>query len=253
MSSIYLYAELLFNIHQVTVLAILPSDCNATTRLWLDHDQRTLRLSHEHEEAIIDLPCPVVNNTHPKIPSAATRELSFRFVVSDAVRLPAQADEAADYNDPWPALKLTSETLVACRSCGTSLVKNVNVWKHLPSVGWADMMDFWHCHKPSAVDGDDVLAGGSKGYAAANSLGPTTGTGLVGVSHFLISDIDCTGTKVSQCVLLTLRASSDCHQRATRRRPASVNSVPWQRRRYNCPRGILNSAVNQCLGYPLHP
>lgn len=202
MSSIYLYAELLVNIRQVTVVAILPSNPNDQTRVWLCDDQRTLRLKHEDEEAIIELPCLVVNNANLKIPPATTTELSFRFVVSDPARLPTQAKEASFCNDPWPASILTSETRVACGSCGTLLVNNVNVWKHLPSPGWADMMDIWHCHKPNANNEDDKNAGSNKGYAAANALGPTAGIGLVDASQLLVSDIDSTGIEVLQSLLL---------------------------------------------------
>ncbi len=202
MSSIYIYAELLFNIRKVTVFATLPSNCNEKTRLWLCRDQRTLGLSHEDEEAIFQLPCLVTNNANLKIPPATTRELSFRLVVSDAATLPAQAKEAVDCNDPWPASKLSSETQVACGSCGALLVNNVKVWKHLPSAGWADMMDFWHCHKPSANNGDDEYAGNEKGYAAANALGPTAGIGLVDAGQLLVSDIDCTGLEVGQPLYL---------------------------------------------------
>lgn len=202
MSSINLYAELLLNIRQVTVFATLPSNCNGKSRLWLCHDQRTLKLRHEDEEAIIELPCPVVKDTKLKIPPATTRELSFRLVVSDAARLHAQAKGATDCNDPWPASKLKPETQVACASCGSILVNCLNGWKHLPSPGWADMMDLWHCHKPSTKNGDNQYAGGDKGYAAANALGPTVGIGLVDVSKFHVSDIDCTGLEVRQSLLL---------------------------------------------------
>lgn len=253
MSSIYLYAELLLNIRQVTVFAILPSNCSDKTHIWLCNDQRTLKLRHEDEEAAIELPCSVVNNANLKLHPASTRELSFRLVVNDAARLPAQTKQATDGNDPWPALRLTSETQVACGSCGTLLVNSVNVWRHLPTAGWADMMDFWHCHKPNANEGDDESAGSNKGYAAANTLGPTAGIGLVDVGHFLVSDVDCTGLEVGVSLLLLLRMGSTCQERAIRRRPASENSVPWQGRRYNCPRRIPNSRVTQCLTYPLHP
>ena len=199
MSSIYLYAELLFNISQVTVFALLPSNCNADTHCWVAHDQKNLRLRHEGKEAVITLPCSVDNNANLAIPPVPTRELSFRLIVSDADRLPTRSKQAVDHDDPWSALRLSCETQVACWSCRTLLANKVDVWKHLPSVGWADMMDFWHCHKPKAIDGDDESAGSSKGYAASNALGPTRGTGLVGVSHLLVSDIDCCGVKVGQC------------------------------------------------------
>ena len=198
MLSIYLYAELLFNIRQVTVLALLPSSCNASTRSWLARDQKTLRVRHEDEEATIELPCSVVINANLQVPSAPSRELSFRLVVSDLVKLPTHADQAAFSNDPWPANKLTCDTKVACGSCSNLLVLNIKVWKNLPSVGWADMMDFWHCHKPRTIHEDDESAGSSKGYAASNALRPAAGTGLVDISHLLISDYDCTGIEVVQ-------------------------------------------------------
>ena len=197
MSSVYLYAELLLNIRQVTVYVTLPSQCNTNTRVGLDNDQRTLRLRHEDEESVIELPCSVADNANLEIPSVAGKELSFRLVVSDTAILPAQSKQATDCNEPWPALSLSPETQVACGSCGTILATNISVWKHLPSVGWADLMEFWHCHKPSAMEDDD-RAGTNKGYAAANSLGPTTGTGLVGVTYLLVSSMDCTGVQVGQ-------------------------------------------------------
>ena len=154
---------------------------------------------------MLELPCSVVNHANLTIPPATRTELFFRLAVSDAAKLSLQADHATDCNDPWPALKLTSETQVACRSCATLLVNNVNVWKHLPSASWADMMDFWHCHKPSAKNEDDERAGSQKGYAAANALGPTAGIGLVDVSQLLVSDIDCIGIEVGQSI-----SFSDC-------------------------------------------
>ena len=164
--------------------------------MWLGHDQRTLSLRHEDEESTIELPCSAADRANLKLPSVAARELSFRLVVSDSAILSAPPRQATDCNDPWPASRLSSGTQVACGSCGTLLVNNANVWKHLPSAGWADMMDFWHCHKPSSSDGDDDHAASTKGYAAAHALGPTTGIGLVGVSHLLVSDMDCIGIKV---------------------------------------------------------
>lgn len=221
--------------------------------MWLCHNQRTLRLRHEDEEAIIELPCQVAKDVELKIPPATTRELSFRLVVSNTARLPAQAKEAIDCNDPWPASKLKAETQIACGSCGNILVNNVNVWKHLPSPGWADMMDFWHCHKPSAKNGDNVYDGSDKGYAAANALGPAAGVGLVDVSKLHFAAIDCTGLEVGHSLPFLLRTNLKVQERATRRWPASESSVLWQGRRYICPRKNPNSTVKLCSFYPLHP
>lgn len=38
-----------------------------------------------------------------------------------------------------------------CKSCESKLISSetITTWKALPSETWAEMMDFWHCHKPS--------------------------------------------------------------------------------------------------------
>lgn len=192
MTPIYYYAELLFNIRQVTVFAILPSVCNNTTKIELTADGRILCFRHENGKATIELPCPVVNSSNLTIPPIPTRELSFRL----AAKFATPIESASDNEEPWPASKLTSETQIACQPCGCRLVTAVTVWKDLPSGGWADMMDFWHCHKPTAENGHDASAGSMKGYAASNDLGPAAGVGLVDVGHFLIAENDCTGVQV---------------------------------------------------------
>lgn len=202
MTATYLYAELLLNIRQVSVFAILPSIANEKTRVELSSDQKILSLLHNDEEAKIELPCSVANDTNVKIPSNATEELSFRLGISTTAK-PFQ--NVKSYNEssvPWSACKLTHETQIACQSCGNLLATNVSVWKDLPSGGWADMMDFWHCHKPTTENGSDASAGTTKGYAASNDLGPTKGVGLVDVTHFLLAEIDCTGIKVRYVYLV---------------------------------------------------
>ena len=195
MPKTHLYAELLINIRQVTVFAILPSPSNEYTRIWLDAGHDILYLTHDGEESSITLPCPVViNNATLKLPLTPVTELSFR--VGAATQLPPKAEVYNANSIPWPASKLTSETHVACQSCGNPFITNATNWKDLPSGGWADMMDFWHCHKPTTENSNHDTAGSTKGYAAANVLGPTPGVGLVDTSHFLLAETDCIGIRV---------------------------------------------------------
>ncbi len=190
-----LYAELLINIRQVTIFAILPSSCNENTRIGLDASHNILHLTHDNEESSITLPCPVViNNATLNLPLTPVTELSFR--LGAALQLTSKAEVNNAYSIPWPASKLSSETNVACQSCGNQLITNVTDWKDLPSGGWADMMDFWHCHKPTTENGNYDTAGSTKGYAASNVLGPTPGVGLVDTSHFLLAETDCIGIRV---------------------------------------------------------
>ena len=202
MSKTYLYAEFLINIRQVTVFAILPSSCNEHTRTWLDTGPNILHLTHNEEESSITLPCPVVViNTTLNLPLTPVTEVSFR--LGAATLLLPKAEVYSANSLPWPASKLTSETRVACQSCGNRFIINATEWKDLPSGGWADMMDFWHCHKPTVENGNHDTAGSTKGYAAANVLGPTPGVGLVDTSHFLLAETDYIGIRVCRSETLS--------------------------------------------------
>ena len=201
MPKTYLYAEFLINIRQVTVFAILPSSCNKHTRIWLDAGHNILHLTHNEEESSITLPFPVAINAPLNLSLTPVTELSFR--LGAATQLLPRAEEYGANSIPWPASKLTSETRVACQSCGNRLFTNAIGWKDLPSGGWADMMDFWHCHKPTVENGNQDTTGSTKGYAAANVLGPTPGVGLVDTSHFLLAETDCIGIRVCRSETLS--------------------------------------------------
>ena len=195
MPKTYLYAEFLINIRQVTIFAILPSSCNESTRIGLDASHKILQLTHDEDESSITLPCPVVtSNSMLSLPLKPVTELSFR--LGAATQLSPKAEVYGTNSIPWPASKLTSETCLACQSCGNRLLTNAIDWRDLPSGGWADMMDFWHCHKPTSENGNHDTAGSNKGYAAANVLGPRRGIGLVDTSHFLLDQTDCIGIRV---------------------------------------------------------
>ena len=202
MPKAYLYAEFLINIRQVTIFAILPSSCNESTHIGLDASHNILHLTHDEDESSITLPCPVViNNPTLSLPLKPVIELSFRLPA--ATQLSPKAEVYSSNNIPWPASKLTPETRLACQSCSNRFLTNAIDWKDLPSGGWADMMDFWHCHKPTIENGSHDTAGSNKGYAAANVLGPRPGIGLVDTSHFLLAQTDCIGIRVCRSETLS--------------------------------------------------
>ena len=200
MASIYLYAELLLNIRQVTIFALLPSNCHQATHASTSADQKVLLIQHDGNEASIELPHQVAKNPTLKIPTIPTKELSFRLSVSTAAKFSAQGGDINEASVPWSASKLTSQTQIACQCCGNLFVKDIAVWKDLPSGGWADMMDFWHCHKPSTKNENNDSVGSTKGYAAANDMGPTAGIGLVDLTHFSLAEDDCKGLKVCEFI-----------------------------------------------------
>lgn len=155
------------------------------------------------------------------------REFSYRMQVDDDAELRQRSavDEPMDSFVPWSAGDMAPSTKLRCRHCERIIIdmptattaspSNENstvqpsgwVWKDLPSGNWAEMMDFWHCHKPDPHE-DDADAhkhltedenSKVKGYGASNQVLATPGTVLVDVATFLVSEIDCKGLKkVSQ-------------------------------------------------------
>lgn len=110
---------------------------------------------------------------------------------------------------------------VRCRGCRAALVAagSVREWKDLPAEGWAEMMEFWHCHKPgeehhhghghgvgqaegSGVTADreakaDEASLASRGYGAASTISAQKGVGFVDLTTFLFDEGDCVGVTVS--------------------------------------------------------
>lgn len=199
MPSILIYAELLLNIRHVTVFLILPSDPGPDTVASLSSDRRSIVITHQGEKQDLDLPCQVAAIAASDLPLTKLKELSFRLQVATDLDLSrSQRQSSDDKGAPWPALSMTPESRIACRSCKNTLVKeSIPVWKDLPSENWAEMMDFWHCHKPNTEDPHSVHTHElAKGYAASNQLAPSRGVGLVDISHMLLFENDCSGLQV---------------------------------------------------------
>lgn len=197
--SVTLYAEHLLNIRQVTVFATLDSESNLETRAELSSDRRLLSLTHDGDRATIWLPSGIAGSTALTLPAAGSKVLSFRLQVTEEVASLDRSHLSHNNDVPWPAASLTSETSVACRECKEMIVKahSITTWKDLPSENWAEMMDFWHCHKPD--DHESCMAdapGSMKGYAASNAPSPIPGTGLVDLSYLSICEQDCSSIQV---------------------------------------------------------
>lgn len=175
------------------------------------------------------------------------RELSFRMQIDPGDTggglIRPEDEVTSEEYVPWMAGDMGSYTRLGCRECGNVVLDCAPtpapgdtgsgwVWKDLPSGNWAEMMDFWHCHKPDAHDHDDddhtvsIEERNSqvKGYGAANQVVASSGTGLVDVATFLVAEGDCRELKVRSSSLLYLvslvlfLAIMYAHGRATRRR-----------------------------------
>jgi len=193
-----MYAELLINIRQISVIAALETPCNASTIVRLSSKRDTLSLQHENGVAILTLPGQVAANTILQKPATGSTELSWRLpLAGEPTRLDPDANES-----PWPAQDLGKDTEMLCRECDAVIIGKgaISTWKDLPSENWAEMMDFWHCHKPSEhghaghSHGEDATE--NKGYSANAKLTAQLSVGFVDLTTFLLTAKDCPTVKV---------------------------------------------------------
>ena len=192
MASISAYAEYLPNLRQVSIHVALPTPSIPQTTATFTNNGSTFSFTHEGQMITVDLPAPVFT-TPIKLPELGSRELSFRFPTP-----PPAAQNGSFEPEPWTALSLPSSVCLSCSKCDHVVINNVREWKDLPSGGWADMMELWHCHKPDVPHAKVENAGKAKGYAAGNALVPARGTGLVDAGAFHFLGEDCDGTEVSR-------------------------------------------------------
>jgi hypothetical protein len=206
MSSIRIYAELLNNIRAVTLVVSLQSESNHQTKASLSADGQSVSISHEGVSASIRLPTQMSGGGTATlaIPAAPSNNLTLRLQLQEkAPGLLKLEDESDENITPWSASDLGSTTLLKCKSCNINLAKPgaLRDWRDLPSENWAEMMDFWHCHKPH--DETSSLADQlGKGYSASNQLRAIPSIGFVAPLHVLLAEDDCDNVLVSQLVCL---------------------------------------------------
>lgn len=240
--SLTLHAEFLPNIRQITLYITHPADLQPTITLSESRRAVTVSLPAPLEDVLETIKLPVrvnaesrrvldleLNSRRQRVDGSqdedGRREMSFRMQI-DPSEIVLQGEEITGDYVPWMAGDMGSLTRLRCRGCGNvvldkarSKVGNANespstgwAWKDLPSGNWAEMMDFWHCHKPDSRederghdhgnDSDDenfvsIQERNSrvKGYGAANRVVATPGTVLVDVATFLVAEGDCKGLK----------------------------------------------------------
>lgn len=198
-----MYAELLSNIRQVSVIASLHTPSNQDTRATLSDDRQQLKLVHDGTTALLMLPAQVAAIPSLRQPALGSREISWRLALPSTPSTNNGCDFADSASAPWSASKLSESSQASCRKCGAVLLAagSIQSWKDLPSENWAEMMDFWHCHKPH-IPGKDTGNGHpddhleEKGYGARNRFMARKGVGFVDLTYFLLSEKDCSTIKV---------------------------------------------------------
>ena len=194
MSSPILYSELLLNIRHVNVFVVLPSYRTEKTTAKLSPDRNFFHLYHDSQTISIELPCEVSGDLDLVIPVVAEKSMLFRLQVSENIK---SACLFAQVESPFPAESLSPTTQIACRSCQSTITKGkIGTWRDVPRENWAEMMDFWHCHRPND---SHIYAGSiaSKGCAASNIILARQGLGLVDKCHLIVFSEDCSNIEVS--------------------------------------------------------
>lgn len=205
-----IYAELLANIRQISVIAALETPCDAATKVELSGNGQEFIMHHGGESTILTLPGRIVLTTQLQKPALGRKELSWRLPLDGPPTRP-DAEDAQSNEAPWSASKLREDSEFLCRDCGAVVIGRgvIKTWKDLPSENWAEMMDFWHCHKPDVpeherthehvsngthgseqLDAENSVAT-TKGYGANTKFAANSGTAFVDMTTFLLTPSDC--------------------------------------------------------------
>jgi hypothetical protein len=206
------YAELLSNIRQISVIAALDAPCDVATKVELSGDGKQFVLYHGGKTTTLSLPGSVASSVQLQKPALGSKELSWRLPLAGQPTRP-DAEDAHSNEAPWSARTLEENWGFLCRDCGAVIIREgaIKTWKDLPSENWAEMMDFWHCHKPDVPEHEKVHENGSngtsghihnestrkaitttKGYGANTKFTAIAGTAFVDITTFLLAASDCT-------------------------------------------------------------
>lgn len=241
-ASLYLHAELLPNIRQITLyisLAQNPALKEIRPKIQLSESCKaitvTLPAPFDHVSETIKLPARVSDATRRTLnanttqtassrpgSTASSQDYSLRMQIDPHEQAFTPREELTDDHVPWTAADMSSSTRIRCYACGTAFLNESRlheledhkdpessqgwVWKDLPSGNWAEMMDFWHCHKPDTHQDDakdeataalriEEANAQVKGYGASSRVEAISSNVLIDVATFLLAESDCVGLK----------------------------------------------------------
>ncbi|KAI1324029.1 ubiquitin-conjugating enzyme E2C-binding protein [Xylariaceae sp. FL0255] len=267
---ILIYAELLSNIRQVSVACSLPnhSSLSSATKAIIASKGTTLTIIHNGATQTIELPARVIsgelpisknNNINNNSNDAETSTINLSWRLPLAAASPnglrnhntgpkATPTATSDELIPWSARDLQPGSVVRCRTCESTIIARdkLQVWKDLPSENWAEMMEFWHCHKPDThPHGHDDKADGNqskdnngghdghddeehlttRGYGASSRISAQPGVGFVDLTSFLVALSDLTNTQYSAPTATASEEQSNGSQPATVKTTSMSNSL----------------------------
>lgn len=215
--SIVLYAEILLNIRTATLFGSLRTGKPHNTQAKLSSDATCITVAYEGDAASLRLPMKIKGGGSAVVEIPAeppSKDISVRLEVEEregsSFFMGAHSDERKANVVPWDAVSLNEMKApkMLCRRCQNLLLPSgkVTEWRDLPNENWAEMMDFWHCHKPDEHHlhdhtHDETVS--KKGYSAANRLKAVHGIGFVDLMSFLVFAQDCEGVQVGLLFLLS--------------------------------------------------
>ena len=192
-----IYAELLLNLRQTTICISTDPEHKLDTKLLLTSDNTILEVHHGGQVSRISLPARISAGASLDMPAQRAQEFSLRLPLAAPTQL---VRGGRNRSFQWSAKTLGRTAQLLCQACGSVLVntESIQQWKDLPHEDWAEMMDFWHCHKPEppAAKENGFSSTTEKGYAASNRLTAQPGVGLVAVSSILLASEQCRGMTV---------------------------------------------------------
>lgn len=226
-----IYAELLPSIRQVSVAASLPLEPGVAPQAQVFADGSRIGIRQGRNAKDLLLPGTVTAPPVLPVPSAPTKSLSWRLPLAASHPSPGPLGHDHYPTPPWSAADLESGSPVACRQCGNAVVPAgaISSWKDLPSENWAEMMEFWHCHKPEPHDHQDHEHLADRGYGANAGITTQATVGFIDIMSLVFAESDTTGLKVSFQFRVRSRSkypspfyheSVQCHSGVPRRWPS---------------------------------
>lgn len=205
-----IYAEFLPRLGRISVVIHLPTQSTHKTKVLVSRDGLHLIVDHDGASTKLRLPVKtrIAGEHLPGEVKPGHIKISWRLFPT-----PVEAQAAQNIvpdSVPWSAADLKPGLRVACRACDETIVagETVKTFKDLPSENWAEMMEFWHCHKPTDVHSTGTAAGdaqnkasevdlASRGYGANSIISAQNSVGFVDLMTILFSQNDCKCLMVS--------------------------------------------------------
>ena len=244
--TINLYAEVLTHIRQVTVHATLRTARNKDTKVEVSSNKRVITVQHEGENASLYLPTQIAGTAGMVLEGLkeGRKEVSLRIAVEDRDGANGDTENGAsqmseDDGVPWSASDLKNgggNVSGRCKACDTVIIEagNVKEWRDLPREGWAELLDYWHCHKPDVEEGDlsaDAPTKKTNDLLSGKPIDLQRGIGLLDITSLLVHDEDCTNLRVScssqaSCVLIYANMKLADKERGSALQHFHCN-IPW--------------------------